>query len=119
MHCCKWFTQRVFGPGLGIVLCRNCRRVCITVITERCTFTCRSEMEHSEDEHHLDIVESLTQSKSSSPEVNNLVVGSEAWFAEVVGLQNWGIDPRKDVNHVYNKDLQLLFEDKVSHKGYS
>ena len=76
-------------------------------------------MEHSEDEHHLNIVESLTQSKSSSPDVNNLVVGSEAWFAQVVGLQNWGIDPRKDVNHVYNKDLQLLFEDKVSHKGYS
>ena len=76
-------------------------------------------MEHSEDEHHLDIVESLTQSKSSSPDVNNLVMGSKAWFAEVVGLQNWGIDPQKDVNHVYNKDLQLLFEDKVSHKGYS
>ena len=59
------------------------------------------------------------QSKSSSLDVNNLLVGSEAWFAEVVGLQNWGIDPRKDVNHVYNKDLYLLFEDKVSYKGYS
>ena len=61
----------------------------------------------------------MVQSKSSSPDVNNLVVGSEAWFAEVVGLQNWGIDPQKDVNHIYNKDLHLLFEDKVSHKGYS
>ena len=76
-------------------------------------------MEHSEDDYHLEFVDSLMQSKSSSPDVNNLVVGSEAWFAEVVGLQNWGIDPWKDVNHVYNKDLQLLFENKVSHKGYS
>ena len=47
-----------------------------------------SEMEQSEDEHHLDLADSLVQSKSSSPDVNNLVVGSEAWFAEVVGLQN-------------------------------
>ena len=46
-------------------------------------------------------------------------MGSEVWFEQVVGLQNWGIDPRKDVNHDYNKDLQLLFQDKVSHKGYS
>ena len=76
-------------------------------------------MEQSKDEHHLDLVDSLVQSKSSSPDVNNLVVGSEAWFAEVVGLQNWGIDPWKDVNHVYNEDLHLLFEDKMSHKGYS
>ena len=45
--------------------------------------------------------------------------GSEAWFAEVVGLPNWGLDPRKDVNHVSNKDLLVLFEDKVSHKEYS
>ena len=43
-------------------------------------------MEHSEDEHHLDLVDSLAQSKSSLPDVNNLVVGSETWFVEVVGL---------------------------------
>ena len=36
-----------------------------------------------------------------------------------MGLPNWGLDPRKDVNHVSNKDLLVLFEDKVSHKGYS
>ena len=24
----------------------------------------------------------------------------------------WEIDPRKDINHVYNKDLHLLFKDK-------
>ena len=76
-------------------------------------------MKQFEDEHHLDLADSLVQSKSSLPDVNNLVVESEAWFAEVVGLQNWRIDPKKDVNHVYNKDLHLLFEDKVSHKGYS
>ena len=49
----------------------------------------------------------------------DLLMESEAWFGQVVGLQNWSIDPRKDVNHVYNKDLLLLFQDKVSHKGYS
>ena len=43
-------------------------------------------MEQSEDEDHLDLTESLVQSKSSLPDVNNLVVGSKVWFAEVVGL---------------------------------
>ena len=79
----------------------------------------RSEMEHSEDEHQLNLADSLMQSKSPSLDVNNLLVGSEVWFVEVVGLQNWRIDPRKAVNHVYNKDLHLVFKDKESHKGYS
>ena len=76
-------------------------------------------MEHSEDEHQLDLAESLVQSKSPLLDLNDLLVGNEAWFAEVVGLQKWGINPQKDVNHVYNKDLHLLFKDKVSYKGYS
>ena len=32
-------------------------------------------------------------------------IGSEDWFREVVGLQNWRIDPLKDINHVINQDL--------------
>ena len=40
-------------------------------------------------------------------------MGSEAWFLKVVGLQNWSIDPRKDMNHINKKDLQMLFEDRI------
>ena len=80
---------------------------------------CRSEIEQSEDKHQLDLAKSLVQSKSLSLDINDLLVESEAWFGKVVGLQNWRIDSRKDVDHVYNKDLYLLFEDKVSYKGYS
>ena len=47
------------------------------------------------------------------------IVGSEAWFVEVVGLPNSGLDPRKDVNHIFNKDLLVVFVDKVSYKEYS
>ena len=46
-------------------------------------------------------------------------IGSEDWFREVVGLQNWRIDPLKDINHVKNQDLQRVFGDKVQMKGYS
>ena len=46
-------------------------------------------------------------------------LGSVHWFHEVVGLQNWGIDPIKDLNHVTNEDLLVIFEEKVQYKGYS
>ena len=36
-----------------------------------------------------------------------------------MGLQNWGIDPMRDINHVKNQDLQQIFGDKVAMKGYS
>ena len=56
-------------------------------------------MEHSEDEHHLDLVDSLMQSKSSSPDVNNLVVESGvvcrgSWAAELGDRSMEGCQPR-------------------------
>ena len=36
-----------------------------------------------------------------------------------MGLQNWGIDPLRDINHVKNQDLQQIFGEKVPMKGYS
>ena len=50
---------------------------------------------------------------------NNLEIGYEDWFREVVGLQSWGIDPLRDINHVKNQDLQQIFGEKVPMKGYS
>ena len=41
-----------------------------------------------------------------------LVVGTIAWFATVVGLQNWGIDPLRDIHHV--TDLEEIFGHKVN-----
>ena len=37
----------------------------------------------------------------------------------MVGLQNWGIDSLRDINHVKNQDLYQIFGDKVPMKGYS
>ena len=45
-------------------------------------------------------------------------IGSEKWFAEIVGLPNWGINPLRDLFHVKNTDLFDVFQRKVSHKGY-
>ena len=61
---------------------------------------CESKMEHSSHKQQLDLAEFVAQSKSQLLDVNDLFVGSQVWFTEVVGLQNWGIDSRKDVNHV-------------------
>ena len=47
-----------------------------------------------------------------------LQLGSETWFAEVVGLPNWGINPLRDLSHVKNADILEVFQRKVSHKGY-
>ena len=74
----------------------------------------------SGDEHQHQLVIYGTQSEAEETRRgDSLVHGSEEWFAEVVGLLNWILDLRKDVNHVSNKDLLILFEDTVSHKGYS
>ena len=71
------------------------------------------------DEQQQQLVVYRAHSEAEETSRGDLLVhGSEAWFAEVVGLPNWGLDPRMDVNHVSNKDLLILFEDKVSHKGY-
>ena len=45
-------------------------------------------------------------------------IGSEKWFAKIVGLPNWGINPLRDLFHVKNTDLFDVFQRKVSHKGY-
>ena len=44
--------------------------------------------------------------------------GLETWFAEVVGLPNWGINPLRDLSHVRNSDILEVFQRKVSHRGY-
>ena len=56
---------------------------------------------------------------STKDQCSSLEVGCKDWFGEVVGLQNWGIDPLRDINHVKNEDLQQIFGDKVAMKGYS
>ena len=53
---------------------------------------------------------------STKDQSSNLEVGCEDWFGEVVGLQNWGINPLRDINHVKNQDLQQIFGDKVAMK---
>ena len=75
-------------------------------------------MSTSGEERGHDIVAVGAQSEEEQAREESVLYGSAAWFAEVVGLPNWGLDPRKDVNHVSNKDLLVLFQDKVSHKGY-
>ena len=47
-----------------------------------------------------------------------LQLGSKSWFAEVVGLLNWGINPLRDLSHVKNANILEVFQRKVSHKGY-
>ena len=47
-----------------------------------------------------------------------LQLGSESCFAEVVGLPNWGINPLRDMSHVKNADILEVFQRKVSHKDY-
>ena len=47
-----------------------------------------------------------------------LQIGSDIWFAEVVGLPNWGINPLRNLSHVKNADILEIFQRKVSHKGY-
>ena len=37
----------------------------------------------------------------------------------VIGLENWGHNPLKDLHHVINEDLVKIFGEKVEHKGYS
>ena len=44
--------------------------------------------------------------------------GLETWFAEVVGLPNWGINPLTDLSHVRNTYILEVFQRKVSHRGY-
>ena len=38
-----------------------------------------------------------------------LQLGSESWFAEVVGLPYWGINPLRDLSHVKNEDILEVF----------
>ena len=77
-------------------------------------------MSTSGDEQQQQLIVYRAQSEAEETSRRGLLVhGSKRWFAEVVGLPDWGLDPRKDVNHGSNKDHLVLFEDKVSHKGYS
>ena len=63
----------------------------------------------------LDMDIKSREGASSDPKVQ---IGTEKWFAKVVGLPNWGINPLKDLFHIKNGDLLELFQRKVSHKGY-
>ena len=47
-----------------------------------------------------------------------LQIGTEKWFVEVVGLSNYGINSPRDLFHIKNGDLLEAFQRKVSHKGY-
>ena len=88
--------------------------------TRNTTFSCTSgTMSTSGEERGLDLVAVGAQSEEEQTREESVVHGSAAWFAEVVGLPNWGLDPRKDVNNVSNKDLLVLFLNKVSLKGYA
>ena len=57
-----------------------------------------------------------SRGKGSSDQ--ELQIGTKKWFAEVVGLSNWGINLRRDLSHVKNGDLLEAFQRKVSYKGY-
>ena len=51
-------------------------------------------------------VESMqTKSEGKGSSDQQLQIGTENWFAEVVGLPNWGINPLRDLSHVQNGDL--------------
>ena len=36
----------------------------------------------------------------------------------VIGLENWGLDPMKDLHHMTNEDLVEIFGEKVDNKSY-
>ena len=74
-------------------------------------------MSTSGEERGLDLAAVGAQSEEEQACEESVLLGSAAWFAEVVGLPNRGLDPRKGVNHVSNKDLLVLFQDKVSPKA--
>ena len=38
-----------------------------------------------------------------------LQLGSETWFAKVVGLPKWGINPLRDLSHINNIDILEVF----------
>ena len=59
-----------------------------------------------------------TKSGEKGSSEQELQIGTKNWFAEVVGLPNWGINPLRDLSHVQNGDLLEAFQKKVSHKGY-
>ena len=88
--------------------------------TRNTTFSCTSgTMSTSGEERGLELAAVGAQSEEEQAREESMLHGSAVWFAEVVGLPNWGLNPRKDVNYVSNKDLLVLFQDKVSHKGYA
>ena len=74
----------------------------------------------AESSEHNQATQSANEGDSAFKDhSNSLEIGCEDWFREVVGLQNWGIDPLRDINHVKNQDLQQIFGKKVPMKGYS
>ena len=52
----------------------------------------------SSEERGLDLAAIGAQSKEEQAREESMVHGSATWFAEVVGLPNWGLNPRKDVS---------------------
>ena len=49
---------------------------------------------------------------------SKLVVEIVVWFATIVGLKNWRIDPLRDLRHITDLDLEEIFEYKVNQKSY-
>ena len=71
-----------------------------------------------EGESEIGIGSLQTKSGGKDCSEQDLQIGTENWFAEVVGLPNWGINPLRDLSHVQNGDLLEAFQRNVSHKGY-
>ena len=71
-----------------------------------------------EGESEIGIESMQTKSGGKGASDQELQIGTENWFAEVVVLSNWKINPLRDLSHVKNGDLLEAFQRKVSHKGY-
>ena len=74
-----------------------------------------AELAEDQSQAPSEPIQTGSQAKLVEQEVN---IGSEKWFAETVGLPNWGINPLRDLFHVKNTNLFNVFQRKVSHKGY-
>ena len=62
-----------------------------------------------EGESEIGVGSIQTKSGGKGSSEQELQIGTEIWFAEVVGLPNWGINPLRDLSHVQNGNLLEVF----------
>ena len=67
-----------------------------------------------EGESEIGIESMQTKSEGKGSSDQELQIGTEKWFVEVVGLRNWGINPLRDLSHIKNGDLLEAFQRRVS-----